>query len=66
MSVTLEMESYVASPKASRVAQVEVEAEEPEQTLMAAVQSQQETMMEMMKTMMDRLGKLEAGGSKKQ
>ena len=64
VSATLEMESYLVSPKASRVAQVEVEAEAPEQTLVAAVQSQQETMMDMMKTMMDRLGKLEAGGSK--
>ena len=36
VSATLEMESYLVSPKASHVAQVEVEAEAPEQSLVAA------------------------------
>lgn len=65
VSATLEMESYL-NPKASRVSNVGLETENFEEpTYVAAVRAQQDTMMDMLRSVMERLERLEAGGASK-
>ena len=61
MSATLEMESYL-HPRVNRVANIGVEKESTDEaSFVTAVRTQQDTMMDMLKSIMQRLERLEAG-----
>ena len=62
VTATLEMESYLLNPSGTgggKVGQVVVEASPGDDSVVAAVQTKQDTMMDMMQAMMERLERLE-------
>ena len=61
VSATLEMESYL-HPRVDHVANIGVEKESTDEaSFFAAVRTQQDTMMDMLRSIMQRLERLEAG-----